>query len=131
VRFKTGAIFFFNGKAPTEIYTVQATSGDVIDIIRQESMARTKEDIAIMLNDGGYLSGKGLQFTAESVGALMRTHNILSLKEHLKAKGYITAREKAAELNMDYSTFHKMRTADRLDCSFVKTSGNGDYMFSP
>jgi DNA invertase Pin-like site-specific DNA recombinase len=131
VRLKTGATAELECQSPPLVYTVQATSSEVIDIIRHESMSHTKGYIAEILNDGGYVSGKSLPFTADGVGTLMRVHKIPSLKEHLKANGYITAKEKAAELNMDYSTFHKMRGAGQLDCVFVKTSGNGDYMFAP
>jgi len=131
VRFKTGAIAKLNCQSPPLIYTIQSTSSDVIDIIRHESTSRTKEEIVHILNAGGYVSSSGVPFSVGIIRDIMRAHNIPSLKEHLKARGYITAKEKATELNIDYSTFHRMRVAGRLNCDFIKTSGNGDYMFAP
>ena len=130
VRFKTGATAELECQSPPLIYTTQSTSNDVIGIIRRESTSRTREEIADILNAGGYVSGSGMPYSVSIVRDIMRANNIPSLKEHLKAKGFVTAKEKAAELNVDYSTLHRMRAAGRLECDFVKTSGNGDYMFA-
>jgi len=131
VRFKTGATAQLECLSPPVIYSTQTTSNDVIDIIRRESMSHTKEEVVDILNDGGHVSGKGMPFSVDTIGYFMRKHSIPSFKDHLKARGFMTAKEKAETLNIEYSTFNKLRNAGLIDCEFVKTSGNGDYMFTP
>jgi len=112
-------------------YTTWTTSGDIVDIIRRESEAHTKEEIAEILEKAGHLSGKGLPITVERVGYIMREYSIPSYQDHLKAKGYLTAEEKAATLNISSITLHKWKNAGLLDCEYIKTTGKGDYMFAP
>ena len=112
-------------------YTKWTTSSDTVDLIRQQSAFRTKEEIVSILEENGHRSGKGLQITVDKVGYIMKKYNIPSLQEHLKAKGFLSVSEKAAQLNISTEHLHRIKNAGRLTCEFVMTSGNGDYMFAP
>jgi hypothetical protein len=112
-------------------YTTWTTSGRVVDIIRSESPAHTNEEIAAILKNEGCLSGKGLPVSAAMVGYVMREYSIPSFKDHLKAKGFLSASEKAAQLNISVSAVHKRKLAGELGCGYVKTSGSRGYMFEP
>ena len=131
VRFKTGATTMIECQNPPMGYTKWTTSGDVVELIRRESASYTKEEITAILQKNGHLSGKGLQMTVDKVGYIMKKHNIPSLQEHLKAKGFLTVQEKAAQLNISTETLHNRKNSGRLVCEFVKTSGCGDFMFAP
>jgi len=131
VRFKTGASTVIECKSPPKSWELWTTSDDVVELIRGMSALHTKDEIAEMLTEEGLLSGKGFKMNADSVGYVMRKHNIPSLQEHLKARGFLTAEEKAAQLNVSKSVLHKMKNAGKLDCEIVRTSGKGENMFSP
>jgi hypothetical protein len=131
VRFKTGATTVIECQNPPMKYTTWTTSNEVLDIIRRESTSLTREEITAILNNEGHLSGKGLQITVDRVGYLMRQHNIPSLQDHLKLKGFLTVNEKAKQLNLTTGALHKIKNTGLLDCEFIKTSGKGEYMFEP
>jgi len=112
------------------VYDNYATSAEVVDIVRRESSIHTTEIIAEILKEGGYLSGKGIPISIRRVEYIMRAYNIKSLKEHLKARGYLTAIEKANQLNIEYRTLHKMKNEGKLDCEYVKIDSKDTYMFA-
>jgi DNA invertase Pin-like site-specific DNA recombinase len=131
VRFKTGSTAVIECPNPPMAYMMWTTPAKVVDIIRRESSTPTNEEIAAILKKEGCLSGKGLPVTAVMVSYIMKEYNILSFQEHLKAKGFLTASEKAAQLNISASALHKRKRAGTLGCTYVKTSGGGGYMFEP
>lgn len=131
VRFKTGATAVAECQIPPMVYDNYATSAEVVDIVRRESSIHTTEIIAEILKEGGYLSGKGIPISIRRVEYIMRAYNIKSLKEHLKARGYLTAIEKADQLNIEYRALHKMKNEGKLDCEYVKINSKGTYMFAP
>jgi DNA invertase Pin-like site-specific DNA recombinase len=131
VRFKTGTTAEIECLNPPMSYTTWTTSDEVIDIIRRGSLSHTREEIAEILKNEGYFSGKGLPFSVDRVGYIMRVYNISSYQDHLKARGYLNLTEKAHQLNVSPVTVHKWKNTGLLDCDYIKTSGKGDYMFAP
>jgi len=131
VRFKTGASTEISCQNPPMSYTTWTTSDEVVDIIRRESASHTMEEIAAILQKEGHLSGKGMPIAVDRVGYIMRRYGITSYQEHLKARGYLSADEKAAQLNIAPVTLHMKKNAGLLQCEYFKTSGRGDYMFAP
>ena len=131
IHFKTGASAITGCKNPPMGYTTWTTPDKVLDIIRRESASRTRDEIASILNKEGCLSGRGCFITADRVGYIMREYSIPSLQDHLRNKGFLTAPEKAEQLNIATVTLHKMKNNGTLKCDYVKTSGKGDYMFAP
>jgi len=129
VRFKTGTTTVIECQNQPMAYTAWTTSGKVVEIIRRESFSHTNEEIADILKNEGCLSGKGLPISANMVSYIMRGYSIPSFQDHLKAKGFMTASEKAAQLNISVSALHRRKCAGTLDCGYVKTSGCGSYMF--
>jgi hypothetical protein len=131
VRFKTGATTVIECQNQPMSYMTWTTPQKVVDIIRRESSSHTNEEIAVILNKEGCLSGKGLPASAAMVSYIMREYSIPSFKDHLKAKGFLSGSEKAAQLNISVSALHKRKHAGTLGCNYVKTSGSGGYMFEP
>ena len=131
ILFKTGATATLECKNPPMSYTTWTTSADAVEFIRKESMSHTREEIAELLKNSGFTSGKGLPISVDRVGYIMREYNIPSYQDHLKAQGYLNVAEKAAQLNIAQVTVHKWKNAGLLDCEYIKTTGKGDYMFAP
>jgi DNA invertase Pin-like site-specific DNA recombinase len=131
VRFKTGSTTVIECQNPPMAYTTWTTPDKVVDIIKATASSHTNEEIADILKKEGCLSGKGVPISVAMVSYIMREYNILSFREHLKAKGFISASEKAAQLNISVSALHKRKLAGTLGCNWVKTSGNGGYVFEP
>jgi DNA invertase Pin-like site-specific DNA recombinase len=131
VRFRTGSSTELVCQNPPMSYTTWTTPVDVVDIIRKESESRAREEISEILGKAGHLSGRGFPISAARVGYIMREYSIPSYQDHLKAKGFLTAEEKAAQLNISSITLHKWKNAGLLDCEYIKTTGKGDYMFAP
>jgi hypothetical protein len=131
IRFKTGATTLAECQNPPMNYEKWATDEEVLNIIRRESASHTKKEIAEILEKEGCFSGKGLAMNIDRVRYIMSQYGIPSLKDHLKAKGFLTGSEKAAQLGIAKGTLCKLRREGMLECGCVKTSGKGDYMFAP
>ena len=131
VLFKTGATAQIECRNPPMKYTTWTTPDEVIDFIRHEAMSHTMEEIVVLLEKAGLLSGKGVPISVERVGYIMKVYSIPSLQDNLKARGFLDVKEKAAQLSIAPVTLHKWKNAGLLNCDFIKTSGKGDFMFAP
>ena len=109
----------------------RATSDDVIEAIRWEAEHHTTHEIANILNKMQLQTGTGIEFTDVSVRRLMQRHNILTLEEHMRSKGYLTLQEQAENLGIIGSKLYSSVTQGRYDGKFVRASENGKFLFAP
>jgi len=131
VRFKTGTTTVLECPNPPRAYMTWTTPDEVVEIIRLKSLSHTHAEIAGILQKEGYLSGKGSNISTDIVSYIMREYNIPSFHEHLRAKGFLTASEKAAQLNIATATLNRWRIAGKLGGKYTKTSNKGQYMYEP
>lgn len=131
IRFKTGTSAVIELQNPLPQCAAWTTPDEVVEIIRRESESHTQEEIVGILAKDGYLSGKGQPISIGIVYNIMHYHNIPTLQKNLKARGFMTSAEKAAQLNVTLEALHKMRKKGLIKCKYIKTTGRGDYMFEP
>jgi DNA invertase Pin-like site-specific DNA recombinase len=131
VLFKGGTSTVLECTNPPMKYTTWTTSEKVLDIIRRESICHTSDEISKILNNMGYKSGKGINFTPSRITYLQRTYGIPSYQKYLHNQGYLTAREKAKQLGIKVAILHQMKNAGKFEGKMFRTSGKGNYMFAP
>ncbi len=131
VCFKGGTSAVIECANPPKSYTTWTTSGEILDLIREKSKCCTASEIAEILTKAGYKSGKGCEFTAAHVTYLQRAYEIPSYQEHLRNKGYLTAKKKAESLDIRPNELHQRKNAGEFEGKVFRTSGKGDYMFAP
>ncbi len=131
VYFKSGTSTILECANPPMKYTTWTTSEEVLDIIRKESTRCTAGEISEILTNARYKSGKGCEFTKDRITCLQRTYGIPTYQEHLRKKGYLSAKEKAKSLGISPNVLHQRKNAGEFDGNVFRTSGKGDYMFAP
>ena len=131
VCFKGGTSGEITCANPPMVYDVYRTPGNVVEFIRSVAISHTMAEIVRLLAERGYLSGHGKAISYGILYDIMCVYDIPTLKEHLKSNGFLTAAEKAAQINVPKNALYRMKNAGILDCKCVKTSGKGDYMYEP
>jgi len=131
IRFKGGLTESIKIQRPLMKYKTWTTDPRIVDYIREASKTNTVDEIVKYLNDIGEKSGKGLPFTSTIVRNILYQYDIPSLKEHLKSIGFLSTAEKAKQLGISSNVLFKRRAAGRYTGFYVKTSGDGDYMYEP
>ena len=87
------------------------------------------DQIAAILNRRGITGGWGRPYTVHSLAAVCRARGIPGHAERLRAAGYLTATETAAQLGVAVPTITKWQRAGLLDGRRV--DGRGTCLFPP
>jgi len=133
VLFKTSATKVVECENLKPAWVKQVTSAEVVGFIREKSAEHPAFEISDLLNQSGYKSGMGRDFTTAIVRSVIHTYGISPLEDHLRAKGYINTKEKAALLGILPSRLNNMRRSGAFDGEWVKTgiTGKDAYMYAP
>ena len=86
-------------------------------------------EIAVILNDRGITGGWGRPYTVQNLAALCHARGIPGHGERLRAAGYLTAAEVAAQLGVAVPTITKWQRAGLL--TGRRTDGRGTCLFPP
>lgn len=129
IRFKGGLTESLTIPRPLRIHEKITTDPEIIEYIREASTKLTAGEIADCLNNKNKKTGKGLVFSKTLVSGLQNRYNILPLTEYYQSIGYLSTKDKAAQLGIGVSTLGRYRSEGKLTGKFVKTSDSGDYMF--
>ena len=109
IRFKTGTVIqeFFNvassGQQPTDI------SADIIQKIEHLSSRHTAGEIATKLNEAGVIHPRRGTFDTNAVVYLLKRFNIPSLKQRLRAEGFVSQQELAERCGVTVRTVLRWR----------------------
>ncbi len=131
IRFSGGAEELVETDRPPKKYETWTTDPEIVEYIRNESRKHTVGEIVSMLNNKGIKSGKGNPFTRSIVRGIQYSYGIPSLKQYLKANGYLSTEEKAKELGITSNALNKRRISGKYPGDVVKTTDGGDYMYGP
>ena len=107
IRFRGGTTTQTEVANPLPNYMRWQTPDGALDRLRQKGGDYTARELAELLNTDGYRSGKGKEFTAQIVRAVMHEYGIQTKKEKYLSLGYITTKEKAAQLGVTPSALRK------------------------
>ena len=130
VLFKTGATKVVECENPKPVWVKQATPVEVIEYIREKSVEHPASEISDLLNQGGYKSGEGRDFTTTIVRSIIHNYDIPPLEDHLRAKGYLLTKEKAAQLGLQPAQLNSQRRCGVFKGEWVRTGANA-YMYAP
>lgn len=80
------------------------TDAEVVSKIDELLNTNTFEEIAAILNNAGFRSGKGQRFTSRYVARIQKRYALCSRFDRLRARGMLTLDEMAAVLNVNPKT---------------------------
>jgi hypothetical protein len=80
------------------------TDAEVVNKIDALLNTNTLEEIADILNDSGFRSGKGQRFTSRYIARIQKRYALRSRFDRLRARGMLTVDEMAAALNVNSKT---------------------------
>ncbi len=131
IRFKGGKEESLVVPRPLPIHEKTKTSPEIVEYVREASKKYNAWYIADQLNAAGKKSSLGLPFTGLIVRGIQNRHKIPPLAKYLRSIGYLSAKEKAAQLGVAESTLAMHRLNGKFTGPFIKASKNGDYMYEP
>jgi len=125
IRFKSGATKIITiPKVKRNLNWIKAENEAVEEIARLVQSGFTYQNIAGILNEKGILFGfRGDPFTPQRVGYLVQRFKLPTRTDIIKSDvdGWLTAKEKMAELGIDKHRLYRMRTSGKLvhkKCSY-------------
>jgi len=134
IRFKSGATKIIAiPKVKRNLNWIKAENEAVEEIARLIQSGFTYQNIACILNEKGILFGyRGDPFTPQRVVDLVRRFKLPTRTDIIKSDedGWLTAKEKMAELGIDKHRLYRMRTSGKL--VYKKCSYHGlAYLYKP
>ena len=134
IRFKGGATKTITiPKSARDLRVVKSEEDAVLEIKPLLRLGFTNQQIADSLNEKGLRIGpQGKPLTVSAVMSLIQKHNLprrssLALSD---ADGWLTSKEKAAELGISYDQLRRMRVLGKIDCRKSKIPRFG-YLYKP
>ena len=107
------------------------THPDIVKIIDDAAENLIVEEIAELLNNQDYRSGKGLSFTPNIVKRIMYAYDIPNKKERYLNRGYVASSVKAASMGINgYDLIYMLRTG-KYQGEYVRVNSRNDYLFPP
>ena len=129
VRFKGGATRTLVLPLPRPAWATWQTHPEVVAEIDRLLEEHTEGQIATLLNQKGWRSGKGQPFTLRLVNRLRRDHRLLSRFERLRTAGLLSQREIADQLGISTKTAHEWGRSGLLKA--VAYNDKNQYLYEP
>ena len=134
VRFKGGATKLIEiPKVKRNLNLVNAENEAVSEIKALIPLGLTYNEISDMLNEKGLKDGlHGKPFVSRRVAELVRRHGLPTHTDiiMLNKDGWLTAKDKMAELNINKSTLYRMRKSGKVVCRQISYHGLS-YLYKP
>jgi DNA invertase Pin-like site-specific DNA recombinase len=129
LRWKGGATSVLERPRPLGAPDLRRTPPAIVEEIRALATAQTDGQIAATLNGRWLRTSTGQPFTRLRVRTLREAYGIRSLAEHLRAAGWLTAREIAAQLAVHHTT--AKRFAQEGVLRGARVDDHGVILFAP
>lgn len=131
IRYKGHTMQSFSVDTPRQNFESWTTDPKVVDLVDEASETMIAEDIAALLAQRGFKSGKGRTFTANIVKRIMYAYGIPNFKERLLDRGYITSAAKAAEMGITSSNLMYMIREGKYPCEYIRVNSKNECVFLP
>ncbi len=129
IRWKGGATTTLECPRPLGAPDLRRTPAEIVEMVRALATEQTDHQIATTLNGRWLRTGTGQPFHRVRVQVLRQAYAIPSFAEHLRAAGWLTAPEMAAQLGVHHTT------AKRFACEGVlraiRADDKGTILFEP
>lgn len=129
VRFRGGAARTLTLPLPLNAWQGRTTSPAVVTEIDALLEHHTDGELASILNQRGLETGAGATFSAKSIRWLRHSAGLKSLKQRLRAAGWLTMQELSTKLGVSYSTVKEWRRKGLIDGR--SCSDGGTWLFVP
>jgi len=129
VRFKGGAARTLTLPLPQPAWATWRTNPQVIAEIDRLLDDHTDSQIAALLNEKGWRSGKGGTFTKRMVSKIRCQYHLRSRFDRLRAAGMLTQREIAEQLGVHSTTVHDWRRSGLLKAHAYHNKP--EYLYEP
>lgn len=130
IRFRGGTTEEVEVPNTLPTYKLWQTSDAVLDILQKEGTNYTFKELAAMLNESGYRSGKGSWFDGRIVAYVMREYGIPTKKDKYLSLGYLTTKEMAEKMGIGPCSLRKRIEVGTYDGVVVRAT-DGDLLFKP
>lgn len=134
IQFKGGSTKVLNiPRVKQSLNLLNAESEAVAEIKALLPLELTYNEIAKALNEKGLKNGlHGKPFSDQSVSGLIGRYGLPTRTDLVMSNedGWLTAKEKMAELGIDKSKLYKMRTSGKLACKVTSYHGRA-YLYKP
>jgi len=131
IRFKGYTTQSFVIDAPLKSYEGWTTNPEVIKIIDEAAESHIAGEIADLLNQQGFRSGKGQNFTPNIVKRIMYDYSIPNMKERYLDRGYIISSEKAALMGITTKELMYMIRSGKYQNEYIRVNSRNDCVFPP
>jgi hypothetical protein len=129
IRWKGGATTSLERPLPLSAPDLFSTPVEIVELIRALATEQTDTQIAQTLNARWLRTGRKHKFTRPIVRHIRCSYGIASFSEHLRSRGWLTAPEIAARMNVHFSTAKRFAREGLLRA--VRASDNGFLLFDP
>ena len=131
VRFKGGATQAIEIDAPLPASKLWVTDPGVVKFIDAAAENYCDKEIAGLLNQGGFKTGKGFAFNMVNVRSIMRLYSIPNKKKRYMDRGYITTMDKAAILGITPSMLYSMIRRGKYQGEYIRVNVKKELLFPP
>ena len=129
IRFKGETTQIIELEAPMNSFKKIATDPEVMKYIDMAAENHCNFEIAEMLNQEGFKTGRGCSFSKDNVRTLMKLYSIPSKKKRYTNRGYVTAPEKAAALGISNCHLHQLVKAGKFQGEYVNVNTKNELLF--
>jgi DNA invertase Pin-like site-specific DNA recombinase len=129
VRFKGGATQELRLPVPKSAWALRKTKPEIVHEIDRLLDESTESQIATELNNRGWHTSAGRPFTMSIVHRLRRAHHLRSRPERLRAKGWLTTKEIAPQIDCK-PTLVKYWRQQRL-LRGIRLNDKEEYLYEP
>jgi len=129
VRFKGGATRLVTLPRPIQSCERWKTDNEVIAQVDRLLDDHTYAEIAAILNEKGYVSGKGRIFNSRRVGVIRRAYDLRDRYTRLHAQGCLSVKDVATKLGICVKVVQNRRANGTLPVGHRKLNDQGGWMY--
>jgi hypothetical protein len=127
VRFRGGATRELRLPLPKSAWALRKTKPEIVAEIDRLLENHSVREIAALLNQRGWHSSSGNEFTFRNVINLQRSHRLRGRRQRLCAQGWLSVREVASLLGCGWNCINHWRTLGLLES--IKFSDKDDRLY--
>jgi len=131
IRFRGETTQIIQIDSPLPVTKRWITDAEVVNFITNAAESHHESEIADLLNNKGYTSGKGFCFSKVNVRSIMRLYSIPNMKKRLMSRGYTTTKEKAATMGVTPAHLSQSVFLGKYQGAYVRVNDRKELLFPP
>jgi DNA invertase Pin-like site-specific DNA recombinase len=131
VRFRGETTQVIEINAPVNSFKKYTTDPAIIKYIDTAADNYCDEDIAGLLNQNGYKTGRCAEYSKSKVRSLRKLYSIPSKKRRYLDKGYLSAKTKAANMGISHTFLCGLIQSGKYQGDYVLVNSKNEILFPP